>query len=262
MHGYDTYDYGFRGYYPAVGRFETVDPLAEKYYSISPYVYCAGNPVNKIDIDGRDWYEQDDESVVFYEEDDKDKKGERLGATVNGITTEDDFVYGDQFGHIWDSAPIPEVVSTAKWPEALLDMLCASELGIYEGQREFLEHPVTEMVVGGVFMFTGGLELLKIGMDVAVTAWPTLKMAALDAAVATSKAINYTYNTAFNIAGNAVISTQKASGFLGLGIGAGTGVIQANLPIDAPILSVNPWVDVWNTATQVLINAYKLHQEK
>ena len=53
MHGYDTYDYGFRGYYAAVGRFTTVDPLAEKYYGISPYVYCAGNPVRFIDPDGR-----------------------------------------------------------------------------------------------------------------------------------------------------------------------------------------------------------------
>jgi len=31
-----------------------VDPLAEKRYSISPYAYCAGNPVNRIDPDGRD----------------------------------------------------------------------------------------------------------------------------------------------------------------------------------------------------------------
>jgi len=31
-----------------------VDPLAEKYYSISPYAYCAGNPVNRIDYDGRE----------------------------------------------------------------------------------------------------------------------------------------------------------------------------------------------------------------
>jgi len=52
MHGYDTYDYGARGYYAAIGRFQTVDPLAEKYYSISPYAYCAGNPVNRIDPDG------------------------------------------------------------------------------------------------------------------------------------------------------------------------------------------------------------------
>jgi len=52
MHGYDTYDYGVRGYYPASGRFMTVDPLTEKYYSISPYAYCAGNPVNATDPNG------------------------------------------------------------------------------------------------------------------------------------------------------------------------------------------------------------------
>lgn len=33
-------------------KFVTMDPLAEKYYSISPYAYCAGNPVNAIDING------------------------------------------------------------------------------------------------------------------------------------------------------------------------------------------------------------------
>jgi len=53
MHGYDTYDYGARGYYAAISRWTSVDPLAEKYYSISPYVYCAGNPVNRIDPDGK-----------------------------------------------------------------------------------------------------------------------------------------------------------------------------------------------------------------
>ena len=31
-----------------------VDPLAEKYLNIGSYVYCAGNPVKFIDIDGRE----------------------------------------------------------------------------------------------------------------------------------------------------------------------------------------------------------------
>jgi len=53
MHGYDTYDYGARGYYPATGRFTTVDPLAEKCYSISPYAYCENNPIMRIDPDGK-----------------------------------------------------------------------------------------------------------------------------------------------------------------------------------------------------------------
>jgi len=52
MFGYDSYDYGFRGYYPAIGRFTTIDPLAHKYYSWSPYVYCMGNPIRFIDPTG------------------------------------------------------------------------------------------------------------------------------------------------------------------------------------------------------------------
>jgi RHS repeat-associated protein len=59
MNGYDTYDYGARGYYPAMGRFTSVDPLAEKYYSISPYAYCKGNPVKFIDPNGMDWFVSD-----------------------------------------------------------------------------------------------------------------------------------------------------------------------------------------------------------
>ena len=55
MSGFDTYDYGARGMYSAIGRFTSVDPLCEKYYSISPYAYCAGNPVNRFDPDGQDY---------------------------------------------------------------------------------------------------------------------------------------------------------------------------------------------------------------
>ena len=37
-------------------RWLSVDPLAEKYPNYSPYVYCANNPVNVIDPDGRRLY--------------------------------------------------------------------------------------------------------------------------------------------------------------------------------------------------------------
>ncbi|MCQ2336911.1 MAG: hypothetical protein MJ010_07010 [Paludibacteraceae bacterium] len=32
-----------------------VDPLAEKYPGVSPYVYCAGTPVIYVNLNGRDW---------------------------------------------------------------------------------------------------------------------------------------------------------------------------------------------------------------
>jgi len=52
MHGLNQYDYGARLYDPLVGQFTSIDPLCEKYYSVSPYAYCAGNPINAIDPDG------------------------------------------------------------------------------------------------------------------------------------------------------------------------------------------------------------------
>ena len=52
MHGLNLYDYSARQYDPAIGQFTSMDPLCEKYYHISPYAYCAGNPVNGIDING------------------------------------------------------------------------------------------------------------------------------------------------------------------------------------------------------------------
>jgi RHS repeat-associated protein len=52
MHGLDEYDSEARWYYPAIMRTTTMDPLAEKYYYISPYAWCANNPVKFVDVTG------------------------------------------------------------------------------------------------------------------------------------------------------------------------------------------------------------------
>ena len=52
MHGLDLYDYGARQYDPIVPMFTQQDPLAEKYYHLSPYAYCGSNPVKYVDLEG------------------------------------------------------------------------------------------------------------------------------------------------------------------------------------------------------------------
>ena len=53
--GLKLYDYGARHYDPVLGRFMTVDPMAEKYYSVSPYAYCGNNPIMLVDVNGKEW---------------------------------------------------------------------------------------------------------------------------------------------------------------------------------------------------------------
>ncbi|MPM20913.1 hypothetical protein SDC9_67351 [bioreactor metagenome] len=65
MHGLDEYDSDARWYYPAIMRTTTMDPLAEKYYDISPYAWCANNPVRFVDPDGRRIYMVTGNKVVL-----------------------------------------------------------------------------------------------------------------------------------------------------------------------------------------------------
>jgi len=51
----DFYDFDARSYDPVLMRFTRPDPMAEKYYSVSPYAYCANNPVNAVDPTGMIW---------------------------------------------------------------------------------------------------------------------------------------------------------------------------------------------------------------
>jgi RHS repeat-associated protein len=68
MHGLNMYDYSARHLALDVPRFTTVDPLAELYYSISPYAYCNNNPIKFIDPTGLGY-------TYVYPNEEKDEKG-------------------------------------------------------------------------------------------------------------------------------------------------------------------------------------------
>ena len=53
--GLPVYDFTARHTLPAAGNmFRTMDPFAEKYHGISPYTFCAGDPINFTDPTGRE----------------------------------------------------------------------------------------------------------------------------------------------------------------------------------------------------------------
>ena len=68
MHGLDEYDSKARWYYPAICRTTTIDPLAEKYYSTSPYAWCGNNPIKNVDLDGKSYNINIDGSIEFVDD--------------------------------------------------------------------------------------------------------------------------------------------------------------------------------------------------
>ena len=66
-HGLELYDFGARHLDPVLGRFTTPDPAANQYPSISPYAYCAANPLRYEDPTGMfiTANDEDDREYVF-----------------------------------------------------------------------------------------------------------------------------------------------------------------------------------------------------
>ena len=63
--GLDLYDSQARWFDPMLPQTTTQDPLTEKYFSISPYTWCAGNPVRFVDPTGMYLKGSDDKPILF-----------------------------------------------------------------------------------------------------------------------------------------------------------------------------------------------------
>ena len=82
-------DFGARMYNPTIARWTTSDPMSEKYYGISPYVYCLGNPISIIDPNGMDIWTMDEKGNVVWV---KESDDHRLYYVNNDGLLSDDYV--------------------------------------------------------------------------------------------------------------------------------------------------------------------------
>ncbi|BDW93374.1 hypothetical protein MACH07_22060 [Flagellimonas marinaquae] len=94
--GLNWHDFGARNYDASLGRWMNLDPLSDKYESVSPYNFVLNNPMMHTDPDGRsvdgeyelidgEWKKTstkgDDIGVDFYHTDTKDSKGNDVQKT-------------------------------------------------------------------------------------------------------------------------------------------------------------------------------------
>ena len=95
--GLETYDFGARNYDASLGRWMNIDPLADKYHSISAYSYVANNPLFFKDPDGeRIW--------IYYQ--DSDGNEQRVEYKNKQLYSESGKVYkpdGDFLPNIMDA---------------------------------------------------------------------------------------------------------------------------------------------------------------
>ena len=82
-------DFGARMYNPTIARWTTSDPMSEKYYGISPYAYCLGNPISIIDPNGMDIWTMDEKGNVVWV---KESDDHRLYYMNNDGLLSDDYV--------------------------------------------------------------------------------------------------------------------------------------------------------------------------
>ena len=90
--GLDNYDIHARQYFAMMPSWDRIDPLAEKYYRISPYAYCGGDPVNLGDYDGKEIIYYDEKGQIEKVEDNNEY--DQVVISMNGQQIE-----GNQYKH-------------------------------------------------------------------------------------------------------------------------------------------------------------------
>ena len=98
--------FGSRYYSSDLSIWLSVDPLSDKYPSMSPYAYCANNPIKLIDPNGEGWYLPENSSKPEWDKDINStnipENAKYLGLTTNWFDSDNSgcYYHGDEHGNV------------------------------------------------------------------------------------------------------------------------------------------------------------------
>lgn len=157
-------DFGARMYNPVTGRWLSPDPLAEDHYSVSPYAFCAGNPVNFVDPDGKRTFVRKREDGTY--EIIGGELNDDLGIYLDGIVSKETIIgftetvtafYNSDTGK-WATTQIidPKDYSGSSFLQKILftppDLFVYMWLARTNGPYDFKAHLGSENIYQGMFL--------------------------------------------------------------------------------------------------------------
>ena len=169
MHGFDSYDSDARMYYPAMMRTMTMDPLAEKYYSVSPYAWCLNNPVRNVDPTGM-WIQYNDSTGYYRYENGQWYQYQQQGKDIGKYTA-----YTPQQGSFLDGvlAGLNALASKSETGKALLDFFANDNNDVFikqwtENAVDLNSHDIflDTNFQGSIIPCEGGLQKSPFWLDI------------------------------------------------------------------------------------------------
>lgn len=175
--GLHVLDFGARMYDSDIGRWWVHDPKASDYYPTSPYAYCANDPVNFVDPDGRDYYKSVGGAVIWKDHNEEqitinDEVFKNIGKSYSVQIDDNSFVNYYQNVAVSITSQAVDAAQTVLGNTALAGALLSKDSPlaagaqqglmsdlIHQAQSDFIGHPITQTALNAMaFVATGGFE--------------------------------------------------------------------------------------------------------
>ncbi len=153
------YSTAFRQYDPRIGRWFSVDPLAEEREWVSSYNFVQNNPINRVDLNGAldDWFQNELTGSIYY------NSSMRKGDEGTGAMTGEGWVHMGENGMFFDGSPMTSDFSILMRNQGLGNV---SMLVNYDKSPIYINAKVSSVKITGMFKGDNAQKLMvRLGYD-------------------------------------------------------------------------------------------------